>query len=115
MHLGPLSEAFDRPNGFAFSLLCKHQAGTHRLSCNENRTGPANAVLTTDMRSGLPALLADSIDKRPARFHLDMMVTAIDIQGNIGFFAYAICPLLRNAARIRCGVAGISSMETPKA
>src|SRR4051794_32330469 len=69
-------------------------------------------MLAADMRSGLAAFLADGVGEGAPRLDPDRMVLAVNLKRDVGF-AHAVFPLLRNAARIRCGVAGTSSMDTP--
>jgi hypothetical protein len=45
-------------------------------------------VLATDMRSGLPAFIADGIDQSAARFHADGMITPVDGELYIDFLVH---------------------------
>src|SRR5579884_444167 len=63
------------------------------------------------MRAGLPAILPDGVGKRTPCFDTDWVRAAVNGQGNVCFRAHAAFPLVRSAARIRCGVAGISSIS----
>ena len=109
-----IGEPFDGADLSAFGLYGEHQAGPHRLAIDDHGAGAANAVLATDMRAGLAAILADRIGQSAPRFDGDGMVAAVDGEGEGGFVGHADCFAVasRIAARIRCGVAGMVSIST---
>src|SRR5690606_26344865 len=80
---------------------------------DDDGAGAADAVLAADMGAGQPAIVADRVGQRAPRLDADGVVAAVHIQRNGGLVGHAACPALRSAARIRCGVAGISSIWTP--
>ena len=77
--------------------------------------GAADAMLAADMGPGLSAIVADRVDQRAARLDPDRVVAAVDAQRDIDLLGHHPRPswTARNAARMRCGVAGISSIATP--
>src|SRR5215212_10134719 len=78
MQAVPGCHAFDGADLFALRLDGKHQTRTDRFAINHHSAGAADAVLTTDMGSGLPAFIADGIDKGAARLHANGVITLID-------------------------------------
>src|SRR5215208_3235173 len=78
MQAVPGGHALDGADLFALRLDGKHQTRTDRFVVNDHGAGAADTVLTTDMRSGLPAFVADGIDKRAARLHANGVITPID-------------------------------------
>ena len=122
IHEGPLQsvelvaggEPFDGAYLLAVGLHCEHQAGADRRAVDQHGAGAADAVLAADMGAGLAAILANGIHQRAPRLDPDGVAFAVDRQGDFGSFAHAgIFPAWRSAARMRCGVAGISLMLTP--
>src|SRR5262249_27007076 len=63
--------------------------------------------------AGQSAVLADRIDQGPARFDLDPVVAAVDGEKDVAFVVHGRFSTARSAARMRCGVAGISLISTP--
>ena len=112
-----IGQSFDGADFLALGLHGEHQAGAHRLAIDDHGAGAADAVLAADMGAGLAAILADGIGQRAARLDSDGVVAAIDGERDARLCRSCcfLCGLLgsRNAARIRCGVAGISSISTP--
>src|ERR1700722_3769008 len=107
-------QAFEGADLLAFRLHREHQAGTHRRAIDEHRAGAAHAVLATDMRPGLPAILANSVDQRAARLDANGMGLSVDRKCNVASLAHTSFFLAcRSAARMRCGVAGISLIVAP--
>src|ERR1043166_3057766 len=51
------AEPFDRSDLLALRLHRKHQARAHGLAIDDHRAGAADAVLATDVRAGLSAIL----------------------------------------------------------
>ena len=114
MQLVAVREPLDGADLLAVGLHGKHQAGAHRLAVDDHGAGAADAVLAADMGAGLPAILADRIGQRAPRLDRDRVLAAVDGERDRCFSAS--CALLlrhASAARIRCGVAGISSIDTP--
>src|ERR1700738_3537293 len=113
VHHVAIGKTFDSTNGFAGGLHGKHQARADRLAIDNHRASAADAGFAADMGSGLPALFTDRGGQGPSRLDANRIIAAVDGEGDVGRAAHVAFPLLRNAARIRCGVAGISSMDTP--
>src|SRR5262245_15720135 len=107
-----VSQAFDGPDFPAVGLHGEHQAGAHRLAIDNNRASAADTMLATDMRSRLSTIFTDGIGQGTPRLDGDRVIAAIDIDGDRGFLAHATFSALRKAARMRWGVAGISSIST---
>src|SRR5262249_48071709 len=107
-------KALDGPDFLPVRLHSEHQAGTQRLAIHEHSARTADAVLTTDVGPGLSAILANRIRQRPPRLNRDRMSTAVNGERNGSLSAHEAVSARRNAARMRCGVAGISSISTPK-
>src|SRR5690242_1456499 len=70
-------------------------------------------MFAPDMGPGLSAILADGVDERATRLDGDGMLAPVDVERYGDFFTHAAFPAARSAARIRCGVAGISSISIP--
>jgi hypothetical protein len=67
-----------------------HQAGTHRLAVEQDRAGPAHAVLAADVRAGQTQLVAQPVHQRQAGLHLRRARNAIDLdRDRIQRFAHA--------------------------
>jgi hypothetical protein len=113
VQLFAISQSLDGPNLFAVRLYGKHQARAHRFAVDNDRAGAANAMFATDVRARLPTILADRVRQRTPRLDADRMVAAVNCKRNCGLFLHAAFSLARKAARMRCGVAGISSISTP--
>src|SRR5215470_3455767 len=113
MQLFAVGEALDSPNLFAVRLRGKHQAGAHRLAVDDDGTGAADTMLAADMGSGLSAILADRVCQGAPWFDGYGMIAAVDRERDIRPGAHATFSAVRRAARMRCGVAGISSISTP--
>src|SRR5208282_400519 len=114
IELVAVRQAFDRADLLAVRLDCEHQARTQRLAVDEHRAGAADAVLAADMRARLTAIFADRVSQSAARLDLNGMSLLIDRQSDFTPVTHAYCFLVwRNAARMRRGVAGISSIVTP--
>src|SRR6202044_3794672 len=109
-----LGQAFDGADLLAFGLHGEHQTGANRRAVDQHRTGAANPVFAADVRAGLPAILADGIDQRAPRLDPNGVAPAVDGQRDLVSLAHAgLFSACRSAARMRCGVAGISLMLTP--
>src|SRR5450631_2331675 len=108
-----IGETFHGADFFARRLHREHQAGAHRLAIHDYGAGTADAVLAADMGAGLPAILANRVGQSAPRLDRDRVVAPVDGQGDVGLGAHAAFSPARNAARMRCGVAGISSISTP--
>ena len=114
VELFSVGQAFDGADFFAVRLDRKHQTGAHRRAVDQHRAGAAHAMLAADMGAGLAAIFADGVDQRAARFDANAVRSPVDRQRDFASLAHAIVFLAwRNAARMRCGVAGISLMATP--
>src|SRR5262249_19195760 len=74
---------FDRPDLPAISLDREHQAGTDRLAVEDDGAGAADAMLAADMRAGLAAVIADSVDQGLARLDTDRVRLAVDRQRDV--------------------------------
>src|SRR6185312_709019 len=107
-------QTLDRADRLAFGLHCEHQTRAHRRAVDKHRARAADAVFAADMRAGLPAVLADRVGERAPRLDGDVTRAAVDRERDLDFVAHARFSALRNKARTRCGVAGISSISTPK-
>ena len=83
MQLVAVGKAFDRADALALRLDREHQAGPDRLVVEDHGACTAHAVLATDVRSGQPALVADHVDQRLSRLHLNGVVTAVDVELDI--------------------------------
>src|ERR671914_212570 len=62
-------QTLDGANLLSLRLDGKHQAGTDGLAVNDHSAGAADTVLAANMRSGLPAFVANGIDKGAAWLH----------------------------------------------
>jgi hypothetical protein len=64
-------------------------------------------MLAADMRTGLPALVADGVDQRLARLDADRIVAAVDIERDVDFSAIG-APALHGASlrELRASVIG---------
>src|SRR5687767_12251934 len=78
MQLVPGCQTLDRAYLFPLRLDSKHQAGTDRLAINHHSAGATDAVFAADMRSGLPAFVADGIDQSAARLHAYGVIMPVD-------------------------------------
>jgi len=76
-------QTLDRADFPTVRLHGEHQAGAHRLVVDDDCAGAANAVLAADMGAGLPAVIADRIDQRPARFDPDRVIDPVDIERDL--------------------------------
>ena len=85
-----IRQAFDRANFLACRLHGKHQARAHRLAVHDHSAGAANAVLAADMRTGLPAIIADRVHQCAPRLDLNRMIAAVDTEADSGFCGHAI-------------------------
>lgn len=74
------------------ALHREHQAGAHRLAVQHDRAGAAHAVLATNMRAGLAAIVANDVDQGTAGLDLNGMIRTIDIEGDPGFGGHARIP-----------------------
>jgi hypothetical protein len=54
-------QAFDGRQARPVRLDCQQQAGAHRLAVQQHRAGPADTVLTADVRTGEMQLLTQKI------------------------------------------------------
>ena len=109
-----VGKAFDGADLFALGLHREHQTRAHRIAVDQHRAGAADTVLAADMRAGLTAILADGIGQRAARLDAHGVRLAVDVQRDVVLLAHEfLFPACRNAARMRCGVAGISLMAAP--
>src|SRR5262249_1051622 len=100
-----------RSDFLAVRLYGEHQARTHGLAVEEHRAGAAYTVLAADVGAGLSAIVADRVDQRPPRLDTHGVPHAVDQQRDLEFFGHTSIRALRREARMRCGVAGISSIE----
>src|SRR5579864_6859204 len=67
------------------------------------------------MRPGAAAILADRVGERAPRLDPDRMRAAVDRQRDLDLVAHGrVSVAARSAARMRRGVAGISSIATPR-
>src|SRR5262249_17937576 len=109
--LGEPFHSTDRTSG---RLNGKHQAGADRLAVNDDRAGAAHAVLAADVRAGLTAILADGVGERAPRLDTDRIIASIDGGRNGGAGRHGgPFRAVRNAAGMRCGVAGSSPIDPP--
>src|SRR6266536_853745 len=106
-----LGESLDRADLLAVGLNGEHQARSHRLAADEHRAGAAYPVLAADVRPGQAAIVADGVDQSAPRLDANDMPAPIDIQRDLDLFRHAFAWAARSASRMRCGVAGISSIE----
>ena len=108
-----IRETLDGPDFATVGLHSEHQTGAHRLAVNNHGTGAADSVLTADVGSGLSAILTDRIGQSATWLNSNRVIAVVDIERYRGFCVHARFSALRRAARMRCGVAGISSISTP--
>src|SRR5580704_2092695 len=106
-------QALDRADRLSGGLHREHQAGAHRRAVDQHRAGAAHAVLAADMGAGLAAILADRVHQGAPRLDANRMVAAVDRQHDVDLAAHARFSAARSAARMRCGVAGISLISAP--
>jgi len=60
-------EPLNRAHRASLRLHCEHQAGADGVAVDEHSASAADAVLTTHMRAGQAAFVADGIEQGPAR------------------------------------------------
>src|ERR1700674_2361179 len=114
MHLAATRKSLDGADRLAVDLHGEHQAGAHRRAVDQHRAGAAHAVLAADMGAGLPAIVADRIGQRAPRLDRDRMPLVVDDEGDVLPGARRrVFVAARSAARMRCGVAGISLITAP--
>ena len=120
VELVAIGKPFDGTDCSFIRLHGKHQAGAYGFAVDDDRACAADPVLAADMRAGLSAIFTDRIDQRAARLDSDRMIAAVDGECDVGLVrsfglspAHSVFFFDRKAARMRCGVAGISSMSTP--
>jgi hypothetical protein len=65
-------------------LDCEHQAGTHGLTVEKDRTGPAHTVLAAYVRASQAKLVSQEIDQQQARLDIAGVFLPIDRQGDAG-------------------------------
>src|SRR6266566_1532353 len=84
-----------------------------RLAVGEtlHGAGAAHPMLASDMRAGLTAIVADRVDQSTPRLDANDVPYSIDQQRDLHLFGHGFASAARSAARMRCGVAGISSIE----
>ena len=100
---------------FAACLNREHQTRANRRAIDQHGAGAAHAVFAADMRAGLAAIVADDVDQCTPRLDPNGVALAVDGQRDLVLLAHGGFFLAcRSAARMRCGVAGISLMLTPK-
>src|SRR5262249_44347629 len=92
----------------------KHQAGPYRLIVHDHGASAANSMFAANMRTCLAAVLADRVSQRAPRLDADRVVATVNIERDCALLAHAAFSALRMAARMRCGVAGISLISMPK-
>jgi hypothetical protein len=85
-------QALDRAYLFSLRLDGKHQAGADHLAINDHSAGTADAVLAADMRSGLPAFVADGIDQSAARLQANDVIAPVDSELDVDFFVHRVWP-----------------------
>ncbi len=106
-----VGETLDGADFPAVGLNGEHQARSHRLAVDEHGAGAAHPVLAADMRAGLTAIVADRVDQSTPRLDANDVPYSIDQQRDLHLFGHGFASAARSAARMRCGVAGISSIE----
>src|SRR5262249_40996086 len=114
MQVFALGQTFDGADRLAVGLHGEHQATANRSTVDQNRAGAAHAMLASDVSAGEAAILPDCVGKRPPRLHAQAIGPPVDHEHDRMAGAHcAACMAARNAARIRCGVAGNSLMVAP--
>ncbi len=88
MQFVTIGQALDGADCIALGLHREHQAGPHRRVIDDDGAGAADAVIAADMRAGLPAILANGIGKRAARLNGNLVILAVDGQGDGGFIGH---------------------------
>src|SRR5262249_2049214 len=89
--------------------------GAHGIAVEQHRAGAAHAVLAAEMGAGQPAILADRVGERAPRLDADIVPAPVDREREVDLVAHGRCSMAaRSAARMRRGVAGISSIVTPR-
>src|SRR5262245_48528816 len=94
-------QPLDRADLPAFGLHGEHEARTHRLAVDDDRTAAAHTVLATDVGAGLAAVVADRIDERAARLDADRILAPVDYERDGGLPGHVlISAAARSAARM---------------
>src|SRR5437660_4666394 len=106
-------EPLDRADRLADGLHGKHEARAHRRAIDQHRARAAHAVLAADVGAGETAVLTDRIGERAPGLDTDRVVAAVDGEHEVAHAAHGRFSTARSAARMRCGVAGISLISTP--
>ena len=83
-------QAFDGEQLGTLRLHGKHQAGTRRLSVEQDRAGAADPVLAADMSAGQPEILTHKIDEQLARFAAALIALPVDGQPDLTDFGHRI-------------------------
>ena len=103
----PFAEAFDGADLTPFGLHREHQARAHGLAVEQDRAGAADAVLTTDMRPGLAAFVADGVDQRAARIDADAVAAPVDGERDLALLGHAAACSSARRVTVRGKVAAI--------
>ncbi len=102
-------EALDGADLAPLGLDREHQAGAHRVAVDQHGAGAADAVLAAEMGAGEAAVLAERVGERAPRLDRDRVRRAVHRERDRPpGHAAAFLSAARIAARMRCGVAGIS-------
>jgi hypothetical protein len=75
------AEALDGGDLVPFRLDGEGKTRSHRFAVQQHRARAAHAVLTSDVRSGEPQVLAEKIAQEQTRLHAPPVTDAVD--GNI--------------------------------
>ena len=85
-------EALDREEIMAIRLHREHQAGAHGLAVEQDGASAAHAVLAADVGAGQAEVLADEVAQKQPGFDRPLVGCAIDIDGDVHFFAHFAPP-----------------------
>ena len=83
-------KAFDGGDLRALRLYGEHQAGARAAPVEQNRAGPADAVLAADMRTRELQFVTQEIGKHHAHRHGPRISLAIDLEVDRAGFGHAL-------------------------
>lgn len=84
-----VGQPLDGPDRAAVHLDGKHETGSHRLIIDKNRAGTAHTMLASDMRSGLPAIVANDVTQCPPWLDGNRVIDPVDSQRDVDLVRHA--------------------------
>src|SRR5580692_4355648 len=107
-----VGQPFDGAHLGTVGLHPEDQAGPHRRAVQDHRARPADAVLAAEMGTGVAEVVPEHVGQRPARLDDQLVLAAVDVDGDGVHVFHGPAPAWFRAALRSCGSTGMWSKRT---